>query len=90
MVSENISNKLPFGDSFWPPFDVSAGIDITELMKFGQVVAGDDDIAKNCFNLKRIINDFQDCFTQIEKVFYSIIYCSNVKAEKSNQSSFCL
>lgn len=45
----------------------SSGIDIADFMELGAVVMGDEDVARKCSKLKPVIEQFQQCFTALEK-----------------------
>uniref|UniRef100_A0A2P2HX63 Delta(3,5)-Delta(2,4)-dienoyl-CoA isomerase, mitochondrial n=1 Tax=Hirondellea gigas TaxID=1518452 RepID=A0A2P2HX63_9CRUS len=55
----------------------TAGIDMGEFVEMASIVMGDEDIARKCFKLKKIIQTYQESFTQLEKCPKPIICAIN-------------
>lgn len=44
------------------------GIDLTDFGDTIQVIQSDDDIARKCKKMYKIVRSYQDSFTQVDKV----------------------
>ena len=46
----------------------TSGLDFTDLADIAGIVTGEDDIARKCKMLKKLIKDYQDSFSALENV----------------------
>lgn len=70
----------------------TTGIDLGDLTQMAGIVMSDDDVARKCRALRKIISSYQESFTAIEKVniFFLCIISLEMMHLFSKVSKYCI